>query len=64
MSLQVYHDNAFVGHVYIFHVAAVLLQIRTYLAQRILYFLLNDCFLFVSNYFYFMGSEILGVNGA
>lgn len=49
VALKAHHDDAFVGHVDIFDVAAVLLQVGAYLGQGVLYFFFDCCFLFVGH---------------
>ena len=47
MACQPHYHHTLVGHIDIFHVAAVLLQIHPYLVEGILHLLLHHCFLLI-----------------
>ena len=49
VTLQAHHNHAFIGHIDIFHVAAILLQVRAYLLQCVLDFTLYNDFFFVGH---------------
>ena len=49
MAFEAHDDHTFGGHVDIFYVATVLLQVGAYLCQSVLHFLLDGGFLLVGH---------------
>lgn len=49
MSLKANHYYTFVGHIYVFHIAAILLEIGSDLVEGVLYAFFNDGFLLVGH---------------
>ena len=49
MALQADHNHTFVGHIHVFDVAAVLLEIGADLFKCVLHFAFDGCFLFVGH---------------